>query len=147
MRPVTRTISIVFTVAAASLAHAGDADDIAGRVETFEAAFNNGDAGAVASHYMEDAVLLAPDTPRIDGRDAIRGLWQAYVDAGVKDLQLMTVELEDLGSTALEIGTYSLSAPDGNGGMVQAGGKYVIVWKTDDEGVWHLHWDIWNSTP
>ncbi len=147
MKPITQMVSFVFTIVSASLVHAGAADDIVGRAETFEAAFNSGDALAVASHYTEDAVLLAPDTSRIDGREAILGLWQAYVDAGVEDLQLTTVDLEELGETALEIGTYSLSAPDGNGGRVQASGKYVIVWKADGEGVWHLHWDIWNSTP
>src|SRR5210317_1633472 len=100
MKPITQAVSFFFTIVSTSLVNAGAADDIAGRAETFEAAFNSGDAGAVASHYTEDAVILAPGTPRIDGRDAIHGLWQAYVDAGVRDLQLMTVDLEDLGDTA-----------------------------------------------
>ncbi|MBS9718889.1 YybH family protein [Pseudohalocynthiibacter aestuariivivens] len=142
-----KTIVAVIATSTVSFAHAGSAEDIAARVETFEAAFKSGDAAAVALHYTTDAALLAPDTARIDGRDAIQGLWQAYVDAGVVDLQLTTVDLEDLGNTANEIGTYTLTAPDGNGGMVQAGGKYIVVWKADDNGVWHLHWDIWNSTP
>ena len=147
MKRVATAISIVFAASVASSVYAGAAEDIAERAETFEVAFNNGDAAAVASHYTENAVILATDTPRIDGREAILGLWQAYIDAGVKDLQLTTVDLEDLGETAHEIGTYTLSAPDGNGGVVEIGGKYVIVWKADDEGVWHLHWDIWNGTP
>ena len=142
-----KTIFAVIATSTVSFAYAGTAEDIAARVETFEAAFNSGDAAAVASHYTTDAALLAPDTARIDGREAIQGLWQAYVDAGVVDLKLTTVDLDDLGGIANEIGTYTLTAPDGNGGMVQAGGKYIVVWKADDSGVWHLHWDIWNSTP
>ena len=101
----------------------------------------------MAAHYSVDGVILAPDTVRIDGREAIHGLWQAYVDAGVTDLSLTTVNLDEHGDTAYEIGSFSLSAPDGNGGMVQANGKYIIVWKKDVDGIWNLHWDIWNSNP
>ena len=142
-----KTMVTVIAASTVTFAYAGTAEDIATRSETFEAAFNSGDAAAVAAHYTTDAVLLAPDTARIDGREAVQGLWQSFVDAGVTDLQLTTVNLDDLGDTANEIGTYTLTAPDGNGGTVQAGGKYIVVWKTDDSGVWHLHWDIWNSTP
>ena len=142
-----KTMVAVIAASTVTFAYAGTAEDIAARIETFEAAFNSGDAAAVAAHYTMDAVLLAPDTARLDGREAVQGLWQSYVDAGVTDLQLTTVNLDGLGDTANELGTYTLTAPDGNGGMVQAGGKYIVVWKADDNGVWHLHWDIWNGTP
>ena len=147
MRLFVKIIAAVFIGSTTSFALAGTAEDIASRTETFEAAFNSGDAAGVAGHYTEDAVVLAPDTPRLEGREAIQGIWQAYVDAGVTDLDLTTVNLEDMGGTANEIGTYTLTAPDGNGGTVQAGGKYIVIWKADDSGIWHLHWDIWNSTP
>jgi len=142
-----KTMVTAIAASTVTFAYAGTAEDIAARSETFEAAFNSGDAAAVAAHYTTDAVLLAPDTARLNGREAVQGLWQSFVDAGVTDLQLTTVNLDDLGDTANELGTYTLTAPDGNGGTVQAGGKYIVVWKTDDSGVWHLHWDIWNSTP
>ena len=147
MKYFVKTIATGIAASTVTLAYAGTTEDIAARSETFEAAYNSGDAAAVAAHYTTDAVLLAPDTARIDGREAVQGLWQSFVDAGVTDLQLTTVNLDDLGDTANELGTYTLTAPDGNGGTVQAGGKYIVVWKTDDNGIWHLHWDIWNSTP
>ncbi|WP_162933102.1 DUF4440 domain-containing protein [Roseovarius sp. EL26] len=147
MRLFTQTIAAVIVASSPYVVHAGTVEDIAARNETFKAAFNSGDAAGVAAHYTEDATVLAPDAPLLEGREAIQGIWQAYIDAGVKELTLTTVTLEDMGASANEIGAFTLMAPDGNGGMVQAGGKYVIVWKTDASGVWHLHWDIWNSTP
>jgi uncharacterized protein (TIGR02246 family) len=144
---LVKTMVTVFAASTASYAYAGTAEDIAARSETLEAAFNSGDAAAVAAHYTEDAVILAPDTARLDGREAIQGLWQSFVDAGVTDLQLTMVNLDDLGDTANGLGTYTLTVPDGNGGTVQVGGKYIVVWKTDNNGVWQVHWDIWNSTP
>lgn len=141
------SVAVGLFMSSITFAFAGAAEDIAARAVTFEAAFNGGDAAGVAAHYSEDAVVLAPDTPRIDGREDIQGLWQAYVDAGVKDLDLVTTDIQDLGNMANEIGTYSLMAPDGNGGMVEALGKYIVVWKKDGSGTWQLHWDIWNATP
>lgn len=147
MEPLRNTVITLAAFTAANISFAGSAEDISSRIETFEAAFNSGDAAAVAQHYSEEAVLLAPDTPRIDGREDIQALWQAYIDAGVKNLDLVTTDLVDLGNIANEIGTYTLSAPDGNGGTAALSGKYVIVWKRDEGGNWNLHWDIWNSTP
>ena len=147
MKLTAKCIAIFVAASLTTLAHAGVAEDIAERIDSFEAAFNRGDAAAVASHYSANAVVLAPGAARIVGREGIQVLWQDYVDAGVKDLRLTTVELDGQGETANEIGTYSLSAPDANGGMVQSSGKYVIIWKTGDDGVWRLHWDIWNDMP
>lgn len=147
MKHLSFTTATIAAFLSATALWAGTAEDIAARAASFEAAFNSQDAAAVAAHYSEDGVILAPDTARIDGRAAIRTLWQAYVDAGVTDLELTTETLIDMGGTANEIGAFRLSVPDGNGGMVEARGKYVIIWKADAEGVWHLHWDIWNSSP
>lgn len=125
---------------------AGPEEDIAARSGSFEVAFAAGDAAAIAALYTEDAVLLPDDGARIEGRAAAQSLWQAYIDAGVGDFDLNAVSFDVLGDTAIEDGTYSLSAPDGNGGRVNATGKYIVVWKNRD-GAWFLHWDIWNSDP
>ncbi|WP_135505903.1 YybH family protein [Roseovarius aestuariivivens] len=142
---------IAYVVLSAGLmapaALADTASEIAARSATFEAAFNSGDAAGVAAHYTEDAVILAPDTDRIDGREAIAGLWQAFIDAGVVDLDLVTTEIEAMGETANEIGAYTLKAPDGNGGMVEAAGKYIVIWRRGADDQWYLDWDIWNSNP
>jgi uncharacterized protein (TIGR02246 family) len=147
MKLLVESILILVATSLVTLAQADVHSEIAKRTSSFEAAFNRGDAAAVAAHYLPDATVLAPGATRIDGRAEIQNLWQSYVEAGVKDLQLTTVDLENHGETANEIGTYSLSAPDGNGSRVQSSGKYVIIWKTDDIGVWHLYWDIWNDMP
>jgi len=147
MTVIAKATIFAIATSMATFLQAGTAEDIAERAKSFEVAFNSGNAAEVAAHYSVDGVVLAPDTVRIDGREAIHGLWQAYVDAGVTDLSLTTVNLDEHGDTAYEIGSFSLSAPDGNGGMVQANGKYIIVWKKDGDGIWNLHWDIWNSNP
>ncbi len=120
---------------------------IAETTERFEAAYNGGDAAAMAELYTEDGALLPPGAARVDGRDGIRALWQGYMDAGVRDLDLETVEVEDHGDSASEVGAYTLTAPDGEGGRVTGQGKYIVLWQKGDDGVWRLHRDIWNETP
>ena len=57
---------------------------------------------------------------------------------GAKGLELATVELDVLGDTANEVGTYHMLA---EGGVTADRGKYVVVWKKED-GEWRLHRDI-----
>ena len=47
---------------------------------------------------------------------------------GLRELVLETVELEDHGETAIEVGRYTLKA---DGGVVADQGKYIVVWKND----------------
>ena len=120
---------------------------IAASSAVFEAAFNAGDAGGVAALYTADAVILPPGAARVDGRDAVKALWQSYVDANLSEFDLTTVTLDVQGDTATEMGRFSLAAPDGKGGSVTVGGSYIVLWKLGADGVWRLHWDIWNDDP
>lgn len=120
---------------------------IATSLEQFQAAYSSGDAAALASLYTEDAAVLPPDAERIDGREDIQAMWQSFMDAGVADLELETVELRPHGDSASEVGTFTITAPDGQGGRVTVGGKYIVLWREGEDGVWRLHRDIWNDNP
>jgi hypothetical protein len=75
--------------ASADEARAGiDATNLA-----FETAFNGGDAAGVAAVYTEDALLLPPGEPQVNGREAVEAYWQAAIDAGVTGLDLTSVEV------------------------------------------------------
>ena len=135
------------TICAATAAIAEQHSDINGAIGSLEAALNGGDAAAAAAVYTEDAILLPPDAPRIDGREGIAGFWGAMFEAGVGDVVLETAELDMLGDTAIETGTWQVSVPDGNGGTVTPSGKYIVVWKRGADGGWMAQQDIWNDNP
>ena len=100
-----------------------------------------GDLDAMGGVYTEDARILPPGQPMIQGRTAIQGFWGAAAEAlGVTGVDLSTVELEVQGDVAEEIGEYAIHGADG----VLDNGKYIVVWKRTDDG-WRWHWDIWNS--
>ncbi len=139
----------VATLSACETMEGGEdaAAGIAASLERFESAYNGGDAAAMAELYTVNGAVLPPDAARIDGREGIQAMWQSFMDAGVEDLDLETVELTSHGDAASEVGTFTLTAPDGQGGRVSLDGKYIVLWRQGEDGVWRLHRDIWNQNP
>jgi uncharacterized protein (TIGR02246 family) len=107
----------------------------------FAAAYRRGDARAVAARYTEGGQLYPPNEKVVGGREAIERFWKAAMDAGVKAVELKTVEAEGLGDSAVEAGTYTLYGKDG---ATLDRGKYLVLWKRVG-GEWRLHRDCWNS--
>lgn len=100
-----------------------------------------GDIEAMGGVYAEDARILPPGHPMVQGRPAIQSFWASAAEAlGVKAVDLSTELLEAQGDTAEEIGVYTIHGADG----VLDQGKYIVVWKRTDVG-WRWNWDIWNS--
>ena len=108
----------------------------------FEAAFNSGDPGRAAREvYTENASILPPDLPMVQGRENIAQFWVgAAAQLTATHVQLSTVALEVHGDVAHEIGRAKLTLANGQ----QMDAKYCVFWAhVDDEWRWHA--DIWNG--
>ncbi len=105
---------------------------------------NAGDGAGVAALYTDDAAIMPPGAARLEGRDAIRQFWQGMFDAGVGDFALTTLEVEEAGESAIEIGAISATAPGEGDTRVALSGKFIVVYRRDGGGNWRLHRDIWN---
>src|SRR5205085_151989 len=98
-----------------------------------------GDFSALDRVYTEQARVLPPGAEMVSGRTQIQEFWkQAAAALGVKSVKLRTVEVEELGDTAIEIGRAELITADSTSAV-----KYVVVWKREG-GTWKWHIDIWN---
>jgi len=128
-----------------------EADEVRKAVEAanaeWVAAFNRGDAVAVAALYTEGATLMPPDREMVRGRKGIQEFWQGAIQRGVKDAALTTVEVQADGNTAYEIGRASFTVHAKDQAPKPISSKYVVVWKRQADGSWKLQVDIWNSTP
>jgi uncharacterized protein (TIGR02246 family) len=114
--------------------------DIAAVNRQFEEAARKGDLDRLAALYTPDAMAFPPDGPIVKGRDNIKQMWASVAQQmGLKDVRLETLDLEQAGDTAYEVGEATLT--HGGGTAVV---KFVVVWKMVD-GQWRLHRDIWNS--
>jgi uncharacterized protein (TIGR02246 family) len=105
------------------------------------AAFNDGDAAAVAAMYTKDAYVLPPGLEMVKGRAAIEAFWREEMKH-IGNVKVTTVEVKPIGgSAAREIGTATFrtkAQPPEDGAL-----KYAVVWQKEG-GQWKLLQDIWN---
>ena len=105
------------------------------------AAFDKGDAAAVAALYASDAYVLPPGSDMVKGRAAIEKFWKAAMQQ-VGQPKLVTLDVLPLGPRAArEIGTVTLETKAQP--PQQVVGKYAVLWRKIG-GKWLLATDIWN---
>lgn len=118
------------------------AESIQAANDIFMKTFAKGDAAGMGALYTEKGQLLPSNSEFVTGRKAIEGFWKGAMDMGIKAAKLETIDLEEHGNSAWEVGKYTLS---GAGGQVMDQGKYVVIWKKEG-GEWKLHRDIWTTS-
>ena len=112
----------------------------------FGEAFRQGDSGAVAALYTDDAILLPPNSETIQGKEGIDAFWSGAIQMGVKNAVLSTVNLVDMGDFVCEIGKYELTIQPEGQEAFEDHGKFLVIWKQETDGNWKLHIDIWNTS-
>lgn len=104
--------------------------------------FSRGDAVGMSELYTDDGQFLPSNSDAVIGKPAIKDAFQGLLDAGVRVIQLETLEVESYGGTASEVGRYTLK--DGEQKVLDHG-KFIVIWKLIEEE-WKLHRDIINSS-
>ncbi len=103
--------------------------------------FMEKDAESLGEHYTPGGQLMPTGSEIISGHVGIAQFWTGAFEMGLASVELDTLEVEQHGTTAIEVGTYTLKLPDG---ATADQGTYLVVWKKV-EGVWKMHRDIWNT--
>jgi len=99
------------------------------------------DAAGMAAMYSHEARLLAPGSEMLVGSGKIQAFWENALRTGITDAKLETIDVDMVGGyTAVETGKFTMYA----GKSVADRGKYIVIWRNED-GLWKLHRDIWNS--
>lgn len=120
---------------------------IAATDKKFMEDFNRGDAAAAAAAYTYNAIVMPPNEPPIEGKQAIeKSLTELISKLQLSNLQLSISEVDVQGDTAIVRGAYSsnITVP-GMDVPMEDRGKTLTVWKKQADGSWKLHRDIWNS--
>jgi len=122
-----RIVMIIGCLSVGSPAFAQNKATIEKLNDVWTAAFNKGDAAAVAALYTEDAYVLPPGSAMVKGRAAIEAFWRQAAQQ-MSDAKLTTIDVLPLGrSAAREIGTVTLKTKSQPPQEVV--GKYVVVWR------------------
>ena len=104
--------------------------------------FNEGDALRTAADYTDDAQILAPQHPAVQGRAAIVAFFKANIDKYLGFGNETTWSLVR-GDVAIEQGVYSVRNVR-IGANVETG-KYIRIWRRSSNGTWKLYRDMYSS--
>lgn len=102
---------------------------------------------AVLAVMTDDVLVLAPEVPLVEGKEASRDLWTGISSLPGYSLEFTPARAEigaaaDLGYT---IGTYRMILPDSTGQLMATDGKYLTVWRRQDDGSWKMEVDMFNA--
>jgi ketosteroid isomerase-like protein len=112
----------------------------------FMDAGNTGNAAAlVSAFYANDAVLMPPNHPMVEGAAVIEKFWRGLFDAGLRRVTLETTRVEAAADLAYGRGRYRLELAPAGTAPVEDAGKYVVVYRPDGGGRWRAVVDIFNS--
>jgi len=122
----------------------GDATALRAALAAYVNAANTGAAAHWAALYAEDAVMMPPNTPAIEGRAAIES-WLAMLPV-ISGAEGTVLEVEGVGDLAYVRGTYAMSVTiPGLPAPVSQKGKLLQIYMRQASGSWLLARDIWNA--
>lgn len=91
-------------------------------------------------YYAEDAIVLAPNTDPVMGRDYIIELFSVYPDF---EMENKIIDLYGAKDMAYVYGFYTLDFIDEIPGD---SGKYIEIWRKQEDGSWKITHDIFNTS-
>jgi uncharacterized protein (TIGR02246 family) len=105
------------------------------------------DLEKTVSFYADDAQVMPPNSPVLQGKEAARGMWKAMFavpgfGGGWKATKSEVAKSGDLGWTT---GPYEITETDASGKPMTDKGKYLVVWKKQADGTWKCVADMFNT--
>jgi len=110
----------------------------------WDAAFNAGDAKAVAAFYDDNATISPAGSPQISGKANIQAFWQSLFDQGVKGHKIESLEIGSDSTLAFQRGKWSAGVTDASGNRQSFGGSLTLVYGKQADGSWKALTHIWN---
>lgn len=146
-RSAGQTMAVVAAIGLASCGRAAPIEDKTTADEVtaaWTAAFDGGDAAAVAALYAEDAHSMPPGSGPITGRSGIEAYWRRDIGSGGIVTKLMPNDSISQGELLHVDGAYEVRAK--NDSMILAKGQYQQLWQRAD-GAWRVQHEIWRLDP
>jgi uncharacterized protein (TIGR02246 family) len=105
------------------------------------AAYNSGDARALAAMYATDARMQEGYCQPVDGRDAIEAYWKDDVAEGGLRTRLYVHDTFELDELVYVSGDYSVEGPHADSPRV--GGAFTHIWRRGGDSEWRLYRESW----
>lgn len=109
-------------------------------------AFNEGDAAAIAIHFTENGLLMAPGSPVLTGRIAVEEYYQEIFDEYETSLDSYYEDVQVSGNLAFGRGVADVElVPKVGGNTIHSTSKYINILQKQADGSWLTTHDIWNN--
>lgn len=114
--------------------------------EQWTTLWNAGELDKVVDLYAKDALYLPAHHAPIHGRANIREYLRGSMPQGASDFVLQIDFIQRAGELAYDVGRYSITLPDGQGGTKRDRGRYLVIWQRQAGGDWRmLVFSAWSS--
>ena len=110
----------------------------------FAEAFNRRDLAAIIALHHADALILGPDSPAERGGQAVEEGYQEMLDAGWKNIELGSVQIDSGGDLGYHAGTFAADVPTEGGSDQRVTGKFLDIYKPGTAGSWKIHVTMFN---
>ncbi|MGH2722021.1 MAG: YybH family protein [Actinomycetota bacterium] len=109
-------------------------DEIAILGRDFSRAFANQDLDAVTAFHADDARILSPGVPLVEGKAAIVRFFEEFFAAGARTIEFETLDVLEGGDVIVEVGRSQLGLEPPGAAPARVPGKYVVVYDRQPDG-------------
>lgn len=119
---------------------------IRAHVDEFVAAWNMADNAALGPMIAEDIVLMQPDGPLLQGRDAVLATMAEEIDIEMVQQTAAVDEVIVVGDHAYARGTWNVDPTPAAGEEGEAAnGKWSVLYARGADGAWQMSRWMWNQ--
>ena len=139
--------ALIVSILTTSLARA---EDLRAAMEEANAhwlqAYNTNNPQAFLEMYTNDAVLMPPSSPPVNGREAISQFWENRLKAGNRKnhtFQILSVQQD--GKTAYQVNLWTLDVIKDTGETTKLSGNSARIFERQSDGRWLIKVHIFNT--
>ena len=113
------------------------------------AASTGKDVDSIVSFWTEDARVVQPGQPTLQGKASIRGMVTSVMALPGFHITWSpdSAVVSGGGDLAYTFGTNEVTAPDAKGKLATEKGRYITVWRKEADGRWRSVMDFTTSGP
>jgi ketosteroid isomerase-like protein len=126
--------------------HASFAAAVRALDEAFARHANAGGADQLAADcYADDAAVLPPNAPLVQGRGQVAELFRELLEAEAGDVVRETTPLHVAGDLGYGVGRYAFIIRGQGTEPVRKTGKHLLVYRRQANGAWKIAADMFSS--
>ncbi|MGD2108046.1 MAG: DUF4440 domain-containing protein [Phycisphaerae bacterium] len=141
-------ITVLSVVGCATADRAGLREELLETDRRWSEVVRGHDVEAIAMYWTDDAVIHTPGRPPVNGKDALRKFVAENRSTPGFSIHWKPTDAKVArsGDLAYTIGSYEVTFPKPDGGLVTQEGNYICVWRREGEA-WRCELEVQAPLP